>query len=189
VRSNEKRGDAGLAYGDDAAAAWLARHGLVRLVRSHEECPRGHDARALPPAPAAAAAARPARRRRPRWLHTVFSTSNYPHGDGVNDAAVLVLRFGGAAGRAAGAEPAEGDDDDDDDRGEGEGEGGEDEDGEADVYRWSVDDDDPTAGSGAAAAEDAARGSLVGLIAARAPELRAAFREVPFGMTPHDRLT
>ena len=79
---NAARGGAGSVLGDGALAGWLRREDLVRLVRSHETVSTGAKRTFLGG-------------RLERW--TVFSASRYPHGQGLNKAAVLILRGDGVA--------------------------------------------------------------------------------------------
>ena len=82
---NWSRGGAGCVVGDEALAAWLARAGVTRLVRSHETGATGAEVADLGAG-------------RERW--TVFSASRYPHREGLNKAAVLVVDdLGGVAPR------------------------------------------------------------------------------------------
>ncbi|KAH8098381.1 manganese ion binding protein [Aureococcus anophagefferens] len=82
---NWSRGGAGCVVGDEALSAWLAREGVTRLVRSHETVATGAEVADLGAG-------------RERW--TVFSASRYPHREGLNKAAVLVVDdLGGVAPR------------------------------------------------------------------------------------------
>ncbi|KAH8063519.1 manganese ion binding protein [Aureococcus anophagefferens] len=79
---NAARGGAGCVLYDGLLAPWLRREGLVRLVRSHETVATGAKVTDLGGGVE-------------RW--TVFSASRYPHGTGLNKAAVLALSGDGAA--------------------------------------------------------------------------------------------
>ncbi|KAH8059786.1 manganese ion binding protein [Aureococcus anophagefferens] len=79
---NAARGGAGCVLYDGLLAPWLRREHLVRLVRSHETVATGAKVTDLGGGVE-------------RW--TVFSASRYPHGTGLNKAAVLALSGDGAA--------------------------------------------------------------------------------------------
>ncbi|KAK7254847.1 manganese ion binding protein [Aureococcus anophagefferens] len=79
---NAARGGAGCVLYDGLLAPWLRRENLVRLVRSHETVATGAKVTDLGGGVE-------------RW--TVFSASRYPHGTGLNKAAVLALSGDGAA--------------------------------------------------------------------------------------------
>ena len=79
---NDARGGAGCVLYDGLLAPWLRRENLVRLVRSHETVATGAKVTDLGGGVE-------------RW--TVFSASRYPHGTGLNKAAVLALSGDGAA--------------------------------------------------------------------------------------------
>ena len=106
VENNASRGGAGSLFAEDVTRAFLAAHGLLRVVRSHQcvengverhECGDGGGGGGGGAAEAATTAE----------LFTVFSASCYPNGEGSNKGAVLRLRpgrpaepllFGGSTG-------------------------------------------------------------------------------------------
>jgi len=73
---NGRRGGAGVVVSDEALRKYLVREDLRRLVRSHEVSVLGAEKVDLGGG-------------KERW--TVFSCSRYPHGEGLNKAAVLVF--------------------------------------------------------------------------------------------------
>jgi len=93
VRVNHRRGGTGVLYSPDAIERWLAEHELIRFIRSHEVVHGGavsfplisHDHLGIE-------GDRSRHQGREHW--TVFTSSCYPRGDGVNSAAVLILPGG-----------------------------------------------------------------------------------------------
>lgn len=76
IERSTKRGGAGSLFGADVARRWLQRHGLQKLVRSHEVVERGW--RAMECGEGCE-------------VITVFSSAGYPDGNGLNLGAVVVL--------------------------------------------------------------------------------------------------
>lgn len=90
-----ERGGAGCLFGGGLVSAFLKRHGLRRLVRSHQVCPNGVAKEILPFPFSLDNEGSPVIDRGPKFeLWTVFSASQYPNGKGVNGAAGLELSSG-----------------------------------------------------------------------------------------------
>jgi hypothetical protein len=85
VSVNGARGGAGSLFGEDVAADFLRRSGLVRLIRSHQCVDEGWERVSLESDGSDGLE-----------LYTVFSAAAYPRGQGSNRGALLRLRAGGA---------------------------------------------------------------------------------------------
>jgi hypothetical protein len=89
---HHERGGAGCLFGGGLVSAFLKRHGLTRLVRSHQVCPTGATKDILPFPFTLDAEGSPVLVRDVEFeLWTVFSASQYPNGNGANGAAGLIL--------------------------------------------------------------------------------------------------
>jgi len=89
---HHERGGAGCLFGGGLVSAFLKRHGLKRLVRSHQVCPNGVAKEILPYPFSLDNEGSPVIDNGPEFeLWTVFSASQYPNGEGANEAAALVL--------------------------------------------------------------------------------------------------
>jgi len=90
---NRDRGGAGCVFGGYLVTEFLERHGLHRLVRSHQVMPNGAERVELPAPTRLDEEGQPVPRDDgvifEQW--TVFSASQYPNGQGANGAAVLSL--------------------------------------------------------------------------------------------------
>lgn len=79
--TNEKRGGVGTLVADFDLVQWMKKESIRRIVRSHEVCADGAERVDLGS-------------NKERW--TVFSSAQYPRGEGLNRAAILELRGDGS---------------------------------------------------------------------------------------------
>ena len=104
LQTNKNRG-AGMLFGSDICNDFLARHGLQYMIRAHETCPEGYSIDDVGDN---------------RAIITVFSTADYPNGEGFNDGAVFILNeMSGEYDAPRFNHDEENDQDGDDDRGGG----------------------------------------------------------------------